>query len=416
MVRLPPRLRPLFPYLKPAYTHATRLVAPTSQRLSRFRGGYLPTGVVYSMEDAAHSTGGTCAVARPAELVARPAAKGIPAGNPTFAASDGTLIPRVAVAELPRGRVLGDKRAIITGNGDLLQEQSIYFGTSRPREHPLFLHPFPDPPLEFDGRLGVLASRGDGNYYHFLVDVLARIGVLEQTPQIAPPDRWYVPAGAAFQRELLDMFGLTPDRVLDSNAHPHVRAKTLVVPGLPATDVLNPPWVTDFLRRRLVKPSHLQASGPPIYVTRGSGANNRRVVNEPDVLALLTARGFQPLDPGAMTVAEQISAFAAAPVIVSPHGAALTNIIFASPGAAVIEFLPGAEVLPDCYWTLAYSVPGVDYRYLISDGRSSRPTLASALVEDIVVDLAALEQLLDDVANRPDRPGVEQSSPHASES
>jgi hypothetical protein len=48
-------------------------------------------------------------------------------------------------------------------------------------------------------------------------------------------------------------------------------------------------------------------------------------------------------------------------------------------------------------------VPGVEYRYLISAGRSSRATLASALVEDIVVDLAALERLLDEVSDRRDR-------------
>jgi capsular polysaccharide biosynthesis protein len=398
MVRLPPRLRPLFPYLKPAYTQATRMVAPTSQALSKLRGGWLPTGAVQTMDQAAASTDGTCVVARPAELLVRPAAKGHPAGHPTFAATDGTRIDRVAIAELPNGRVLGDKRAIITGNGDFLHEQSWYFGTTRPREHPIFLHPFPEPPLEFDGRLGVLASRGDANYYHFLVDVMARIGVLEQCPEIAPPDKWYVPAGAKFQREILDMFGLGADAIVDASAHPHVRAKTLLLPGLPATDVFNPPWVTDFLRRKLLRPEHFEQVGPPLYVTRGSGANNRRVVNEADLLELLLARGFVAVDPGKLSVAEQIAAFAAAPVVVSPHGAALTNTIFARPGSAVIELLPGAAVLPDCYWTLAYSVPGLEYRYLVSEGRSSRATLASALVEDITVDMAAFTRLLDDVS------------------
>jgi hypothetical protein len=43
-------------------------------------------------------------------------------------------------------------------------------------------------------------------------------------------------------------------------------------------------------------------------------------------------------------------------------------------------------------------VPGVDYRYLVSEGKSSRATLASALVEDIVVDMRAFRQLLDDVS------------------
>jgi capsular polysaccharide biosynthesis protein len=400
MVRLPPRLRPLFPYLKPAYTQATRMVAPTTQTLSRLRGGWLPTGAVQTMEQAAASTGGTYVVARPSELLVRPAAKGHPGGHPAFAATDGTRIDRVAIAELPAGRVLGDKRAIITGNGDFLHEQSWYFGTTRPREHPIFLHPFPQAPLEVDGRLGVLASRGDANYYHFLVDVMARIGVLEQCPEVAPPDRWYVPAGAAFQREILDMFGIGADRIVDASAHPHVRAETLLVPGLPATDVFNPPWVTDFLRRRLLKPEHHARTGPPIYVTRGAGANNRRVVNEAELLDVLVARGFVPVDPGKLTVAEQIATFAAAPVVVSPHGAAETNIIFAAPGSALIELLPGAEVLPDCYWTLSYSVPGLEYRYLVSDGRSSRATLASALVEDITVDMAAFSRLLDEVSVR----------------
>ncbi|MDT4945089.1 MAG: hypothetical protein QOH14_1822, partial [Pseudonocardiales bacterium] len=58
MVRLPPRVRPYFPYLKRAYTTATRLAAPATQRLSRLRGGYLPTGVVATLEGAALSTGG----------------------------------------------------------------------------------------------------------------------------------------------------------------------------------------------------------------------------------------------------------------------------------------------------------------------------------------------------------------------
>jgi hypothetical protein len=71
MVRLPPRLRPLFPYLKPAYVGATRAVAPTMQRLSRSRNGLLPTGSVATLEEAAASSGGRCVVARPPEVIQR---------------------------------------------------------------------------------------------------------------------------------------------------------------------------------------------------------------------------------------------------------------------------------------------------------------------------------------------------------
>jgi capsular polysaccharide biosynthesis protein len=389
-------VRPYFPYLKNAYTTATRMVAPATQRLSRLRGGHLPSGVVATLEEAAASSGGRCVMARPAEPVTRPAARGLPAGHPTFAAGV-NHVPPVRVAELPGGRVLGPNRAVLSGRGDLVHEVSWYFGTdrARPREHPLFMHPFPPPPVEVSGRLGVLASRGDGNYYHFLVDALARLGVMEQCPQLAPPDRWYVPACARFQRDLLGMIGLRPEQWIDADEVPHVRAECLVVPGQPTATVLNPPWVVEFLRSRLLPAVDVTGPRTPIYLTRGNQLNNRRVVNEEQVLALLSERGFTALDPGALSVAEQIRACATASVIVGAHGAGLANIMFAGPGAAVVELFPAGDALPDCYWTLSRNVPDLDYRYLAGVGGRSRRDYNRALVSDIHVDIDALARILD---------------------
>jgi Capsular polysaccharide biosynthesis protein len=386
MVRLPPRLRPLFPYLKPAYVAGTRLVAPVTQRLGR---DALPASVALTMEDAA-AGGGRCVTARPAEVLERPRMLGRPVGLPLSDPSDGEHVGRVAVLELPRGRVLGPHRAVITGDGALVHEISEYFGTRRPREHPVFLNPRPAPALDVAGRLGVLAARGDGNYYHFLFDVLPRLGVLAQSG-LDPVDRWYVPTVTAFQRELLELFGI--DTVVDATEHPHVRAETLVVPGPPAMTEQNPPWVVGFLRDRLLP--QVDRGGPRrrLYVTRGTSANNRAVRNETAVRGLLTARGFEAIDPGALAVREQLAAFAAAEVIVAPHGAALANLAFASPGATVIELFPAGCLLPD-YWRLACGVPGLRYRYLSALG--PRRPRAAAIVRDIDVDLAALDDLLDE--------------------
>jgi capsular polysaccharide biosynthesis protein len=396
VVRLPPRLRPLFPYLKPAYVRTTAALAPTMQRVSRMRGSWLPSGVVQTLEEAAQTSGGRCAVARPPEVIQRSSMHGRPPSLPLTDAGDGETVGRVAVVELPDGRVLGPHRAVITGRGDLVHEISWYFGTRRPRQHPVFLNPFPAPPLEVTGRLGVLASRGDGNYYHFLMDVLTRIGVLEQAPEVAPPDRWYVPAQTRFQRELLDLFGIGPAQRLDAAEHPHVRVECLVVPGPPAMTEKNPPWAVEFLRSRLLP--QVDTSGPrrSIYVTRGPSANNRSIVNEPALAELLAARGFESVDPGTMSVAEQIRAFATAEIIVAPHGAALANLIFAGPGAAVVELFPAGCLLPD-YWRLASSVPGLRYRYVSAFGGPRRPTRAGTIVRDIEVDLDAVKATLNEL-------------------
>jgi capsular polysaccharide biosynthesis protein len=357
-------------------------------------GGYLPTGVATTMEQAAERSGGTFALARPAETVSRSRPVGVPAEHPAFATVTDERIARVGVAELPGGRVLGPHRAVITGSGELVHEISRYFGTRVPREHPLFMKPFPQKPEDVAGRLGVLATRGDSNYYHFLVDGLTRIGVLEQCPKVAPPDLWYVPSGASFQRDLLEMFGIAPERILDSSSHPHVRAECLVVPGLPATEVINPPWAIQYLRRQLLPKQPPERVGP-IYVSRGPSVNNRSVENETEVFAMLQDRGFTYVDPGKLSVAEQIATFAGATTIVGPHGAGLTNIMFASPGTRVIEMFPDGAVLPDCYWRMACAVPGVDYRYLAGPAESTRGGLGATLVRDMVVDLAELRTLLD---------------------
>ncbi|HJQ41648.1 MAG TPA: glycosyltransferase 61 family protein [Jatrophihabitantaceae bacterium] len=395
-MRLPAPLRPMWPYLKNGYVRATRAAAPVSMGLSRMRGNYLPTSIVETMEQAAASSGGRCETARPTEAANWPRAEGIPDRHPAFAAVEGEVIPRVAVAELPGGRVLGSHRAVITGTGSLVQEISRYFGTSHPRQHPLFLNPFPEPPLEVSGRLGVLATRGDQNYYHFLVDAICRLGIMEQCPEIEAPDQWYVPSGAPWQREILTMFGVPESAIIDSDRHPHVRAETLVVPGLPAVDVLNPRWAMDFLRTRMRPFASAHAEGGRIYLSRGASANNRMVENEAQVLdEVLLPRGFRVLNPAGLSVADQIAEFAAATAIVTPHGAGMTNVLFASPGCRVVELFPDATILQPCYWRLAHTVPGVEYRYLAGSRLTTRGGLGGMLVRDIVVDTNALGQLLD---------------------
>jgi capsular polysaccharide biosynthesis protein len=391
--RLPAPLRPLYPYLQPAYVHLNRVIAPATIRLSR---GLLPTGTVWTMEEAAETSGGRCVEARPPETIVRPPFLGWPADMQPLEPATDTEIPRLAVTELPGGRVLGRSRALITGRGDLVWELSHYFGTTHPRQHPVFTNPFPGPPHEVEGRLGLLASRGDVNYYHFLIDVLPRLGVLEQAPDVEMPQRWYVPAQTKFQRQLLDMMGITEDVRINADEVPHVRAECLVVPSLPSiVKEKNPPWVVEYLRRRLMKDVEPPTERRPLYITRSAGTNNRAVVDEPKLIDFLKDRGFDVIDPSQLTVADQIRAFASASVIVSPHGAALANLVFATPGATVIELFPPSSVLPD-YWRLAASA-GVTYRYLSTWSRHGHYQRSKTIVTDIEVDLAALAAALDEV-------------------
>lgn len=394
MVRLPEQLRPYFGPLKSAYTIGTWAVSPATVRLSARRGGWLPTGVAETMEDAAQDDG-VFTLARPQESLHRQRPVGVPKRYWAFEEVLDEVVPRVGVVELAGGRVLQPHAVVITDRNRQLYELCWYFGTKRPREHPIFLHPFPPAPVDVPGRLGVLATRGDANYYHFLHDVLPRTNVLEQAG-VEPPDRWYVPRATRFQRELLELWGIEEDRVIDSSQVPHVRAQSLVVPGLASTIERNPPWVSRLIRSKLVPPGLDRIPGNHLLLTRGPGKNNRSVTNEPEVRALLEPLGFTPLDPGTVSVREQIEAFATADVIVAPHGASLANIAFCSPGSALVELFPSGSMVAD-FWKMACGVEGLEYRYLSGVGKRVGTTRSEFVVADITVDLGALEATVSDL-------------------
>ena len=88
--------------------------------------------------------------------------------------------------------------------------------------------------------------------------------------------------------------------------------------GLPSTRVQNPAWVSRELRARLC-PDATRVPGRHIYLTRGAARNNRAVLNEDKVRAVLETRGFTCLDPGSMTVRDQIRWFSEADLIVAPQ-------------------------------------------------------------------------------------------------
>jgi capsular polysaccharide biosynthesis protein len=390
-LRLPGLLRPLWPWVKRAYTLGTRLVSPITALLSRLHGGYLPRRAVKTVEEVVERGEAEMATVMPEQTVIYEMPIGLPPQLAPFREDATEALPRVAVAELANGRVLGPSRAVITAAGTMIEELSPYFGTTRASEHPLHLHPFPGPPAELEGRIGVLAGRGDWSYFHFLFDILPRLEILDRY-EAAPVDRWYVPTGISWQRELLEMMELPFERVIDSDELPHVRAESLVVPTFPDINVRIPPWVIDYLRQRLLPAGLEPVPGRRIYISRGQERHTRCVRNEREILEVLEAEGFVVADPAAHSMAEEIRIYAEAECVVSPHGGALANLIFASRGASVVELIsPG--FLQTCYWKLADRV-GLQYRYVLGEGRIPRDRRFHKVARDITVDVDALRQVL----------------------
>ena len=96
------------------------------------------------------------------------------------------------------------------------------------------------------------------------------------------------------------------------------------------------------------------AAGERIYISRRDAAT-RRVVNEDEVVDFLKSQGFEVVVAGKLPLSRQIAAFANAKVIVGPHGAGLSNMVFAPPGAKVIELMGSAMFQQGFFLELAES-------------------------------------------------------------
>lgn len=164
-----------------------------------------------------------------------------------------------------------------------------------------------------------------GNYFHWLLDGAARVCVgVDDGLALLP---W---TGAAFQTQAGWLPRLGQGVLLQPHQAVHVRRLSWVSSLTAMGGAFHPAL------RRLRGP---QADRPKaIYVAR-TDASQRPLRNEAEVQRLCQSRGFAPVVPGRMPMAEQAAVFSAARRIVAPHGAGLANLVFCHPAAALLELM-----------------------------------------------------------------------------
>ena len=95
------------------------------------------------------------------------------------------------------------------------------------------------------------------------------------------------------------------------------------------------------------------------------------MINEQELEAALARLGFSSFDCAAHSVREQAAAFKSADIVVAPHGAGLSNIVYCKPGTRVIEVIPeGYDQGVTSYRSLA-DLFGLQYEAMFA--REERP-------------------------------------------
>jgi len=299
-------------------------------------------------------------------------------------------IKKAFVAILPNGRAWADviNTAAITSDNKLVLDVSM--GSPE-----LIVTSDKLPPVEhIDGSVAFLSARwGGGGYFHWMFDVITRFELIQRSGLIDTVDKFVVNAGDyTYQKETLNTLGIPQDKILESGCSFHITADYLIVPSISEDGSGTSKWKCEYLKQSFLNqkiPLKTDYS-ERIYISRQQ-ASYRRIVNEEAVVNYLQKFGFRSVKLETMSVAEQAACLAAAKVVVAPHGAGLTNLVFCTPGTKVIEIFSPIYV-PSCYWTIS-NLCGLEHYYLIGDLVDDR-TRIKPLHKDMRLDVNSLEKLL----------------------
>lgn len=242
-------------------------------------------------------------------------------------------------------------------------------------------------PESFDCAV-LLYNRWNRGYYHWTVETLTLLqGVrtFEERTGVSP--KLIVgPDPNRFQLQTLEMLGYGEDDLINWDCM-KAKVERLIVPSMRRElnrGTVSPiayQWLRDQMRSAVSNTAYVSEDvSKRVYISR-EDAPRRRIVNEDEVLDVLHEYGFEKYVLSDHNVAEIIDLFIQADIIVGPHGAGLTDIMYTD-DVTVVELFRSNDVRPT-YYVLSEHLDH-RYRYLLCDYEGP----------DLVVDTDALEELI----------------------
>lgn len=257
------------------------------------------------------------------------------------------------------------------------------------------------PTREFDGTALWITDNWSFSYFHWMCDALPRLESLLQHRTLSDVTL-LLPAKArrcGFIPETLKAFGLKNVRIL--GRFEHLRCRELLVPTHIALTGRYDPEIMDRMRNRFVDHCRTLASQSDqhgcerLYISRKFAAH-RKVENEEELIPILKKFGFQVLHAEHEPWHRQIELASNANVLISNHGAGLTNMVAMAAGSKVLEIRDQQDEKLFCYYTLA-SAMNLHYYYALADRANRRAKWnRSNMTVDPAEFCSTIEQMIED--------------------
>ena len=266
------------------------------------------------------------------------------------------------VVILDNGRVWGNvtTNVVMTAQNELLTDLSTGCGE-------LVLSSNKLPPVhKIEGTVAFLSTRWAEGFYHWMYDLLPGIHLIQQSGISLDSINYFIfnSYHLSFQKQTLEKLGIPESKIIESRSQPYIQAKKVIAP-VPNFSHVASPWICQFLKQQLVSQDVYKIPvNRRLYISRGQ-ANHRRLLNEDKLLQSLEPFSFESVILESLTISEQAELMASASVVLAPHGAGLSNIVFCQPGTKIIELFAPTYV-PPCYRIIS-NICGLEHYYLIGE-------------------------------------------------
>lgn len=200
----------------------------------------------------------------------------------------------------------------------------------------------------------------DNNIFHWMIETLVRLRCMDEVPELKNLPLIVRDPLNTFQVESLRIMGIT-NKIIVTNGE-SFKIDDLYFPSIPSPPSLHPEcmkWLRNKFLNNLPNPS--KTTRRRIFISRED--STRKIVNEDELFKYLETLGFEKLVMTKLSPLEQIDAFRTAEIVVLPHGAAGTHLLFVPFDCKVIE-LHSLKWINNCYLSICNSL-GINYRWII---------------------------------------------------
>jgi capsular polysaccharide biosynthesis protein len=277
------------------------------------------------------------------------------------------------VVTLGNARVFGRFPCVLSALGHIVVEPSRVHSEAI-ESHPIYSFALLPKSRRLNGRTLLLASAYGGSFYHWFIDVLPRLDLLRRASIDEKSfDHVLLPESTGpFFEETLQFFPELTGKIKTLSNDTNWECDELVCPSLPHQVGDADSWGPAFVRRRILAQPKPISGSRRLYISRAL-AGRRRLENESKLYhEVFAPRGFEFIQLERLRLKEQAELFAQASVVAGPHGAGLTNVIYAPEKCKVVELL-SEDCAALCYWRLADELK-IEYSYVLGTPTASVST------------------------------------------